>query len=282
MTEISEKAADKQFLRDVADNGYDIPEGFDAFTFAKALLPNFASSDGELRDELSYMILAGGIIDKQKLSQEQLKTLLDIALDKEHLFFRIGEVNTDSVFMRSFSNLIIAAILYNDARNPVFSAETIQHTQQALLQYGRAEKDWRGYIEGKGWAHAIAHLADALDECAQHPHTDTAARKEILDLISELARLPEALYTEEDVRLATPPYHMILGKQIDEDFLTAWVDSCYITRDSDVTSWTRGTNAKNFLRSLYFLLHWDALAPALTQHIATVLKKQDTIYLEER
>jgi Protein of unknown function (DUF2785) len=282
MTEITEKAVDKQFLRDVADHGYDLPASVDAFAFAKALLPNFASNDGELRDELSYMILAGGIIDKQKLSQEQLKILLDTALDKEHLFFHIGEVNTDAVFMRSFSNLIIAAILYNDARNPAFSAKTIQNTRETLLQYGRAEKDWRGYVEGKGWAHAIAHLADALDECAQHPHTDTAARKEILELISELARLPEALYTEEDVRLATVPFHIILGKQIDEDFLAAWVDSCYVPRDSDVTSWTRGTNAKNFLRSLYFLLHWAAIAPALTEHVANVLKKQDTIYLEER
>jgi hypothetical protein len=282
MNIISEKAVDKQFLRTIADHGYDIPTDVDAFAFAQVLLSNLASNDSELRDELSYMILASGIIDKQKLTQKQLEVLLDTALDKEHLFFHIGEVDTDAVFMRSFSNLIIAAILYNDARNPAFSPATIHRTCKALIQYGRAEKDWRGYVEGKGWAHAMAHLADTLDECAQHPHTDTDARKEILRLISELVRLPEPLYAEEDVRLATAAYHMILGKQIDDAFLTAWVNSCYVARDSDVTSWTRGTNAKNFLRSLYFLLHWDAVAQVLTEHIANVLKKQDTVYLEER
>jgi hypothetical protein len=279
MQDIREYAMDKGFLRSIAGNNYRIPGAFDSFDFASALLANFASSDGELRDELSYMIFANGIIARQKLTPEQSEKLLSTTLDHGHLFYRIGEFDTDSVFMRSFSNLVIAALLYSDAHNPTFSAAIIQRTKKALLEYARLEKDWRGYVEEKGWAHAMAHLADALDECAQNRTMNVQDRKEILTLISELAKSSEPLHHEEDVRLAMVAYHIILGKQVDEGFLKTWVDTCFVQRDAEVISWTRGTNAKNFLRSLYFLLRWDSIVPMLAERISTVLKQQDEVYL---
>jgi len=279
MQDLGSYATDKDFLRSIAGNDYTIPGALNSFAFARALLSNFASTDGELRDELSYMIFANGIIARQKLTPEELEKLLITALDNGHLFYRIGEFDTDSVFMRSFSNLVIAALLYSDAQKPTFSAQIIQRTKKALLEYALSEKDWRGYVEEKGWAHAMAHLADALDECAQNRTMGAQDRKEILTLISELAKSPEPLYHEEDVRLAMAAYHIILGKQVDEGFLKTWVDTCFVQRNTDVVSWTRGTNAKNFLRSLYFLLRWDSVVPMLAERISTVLKQQDEIYL---
>jgi len=282
MQDLRNYATDKEFLRSIAGNNYKIPDTLDSFAFARALFSNFSSSDGELRDELSYMIFANGIIAKQKLMPEESEKLLGTALDNEHLFYRIGEFDTDSVFMRSFSNLVIVALLYSDAHQPTFSAETIQQTKKALLTYARLEKDWRGYVERKGWAHAMAHLADALDECAQNRTMGVLDRKEILTLISELAKSSEPLHHEEDVRLAMAAYHIILGKQVDEEYLKIWADTCFVQRNADVVSWTRGTNAKNFLRSLYFLLHWDSVVPMLAERISTVLKQQDEVYLFAR
>lgn len=278
MQDLKEQELNKKFLRSIAQNNYEIPNTIDCFDFAKKLLENLASPDGELRDELSYMIIASGIIDKQKINTRQLEELLLTVLDEEHLFYHIGEFGTDSVFMRSFSNLIIAAILYNDSRNPVFSEQLIRQVKTALLRYARQERDWRGYIEGKGWAHAMAHLADALDECAQCRAMAEKDRRDILMTVSTLAKLPEPLYHEEDVRLSIVPYHIILGKQVDDDFLSEWVAACYVPRDGDVLSWTKATNAKNFLRSLYFLLFWDTIAPVLSEQIAKVLQRQDEVY----
>src|SRR5512135_2903790 len=116
MWDARELAANKTFLRSVADNNYIFPENIDSFGLALALLSNFASTDEELRDELSYMLLARGIIDKRLLTPEQLENLLLVTLDNNHLFYHIGDAGTDTVFMRSFSNLIIAAILYTDAK----------------------------------------------------------------------------------------------------------------------------------------------------------------------
>lgn len=283
MPDLTEQVANKQFLRSIAANDYKIPREVDCFAFAQALLGNFASADGELRDDLSYMILASGILDAGKLTVSQLESLLALCLDKDHLFYCIGEVGKDSVFMRSFSALTINTILYADYANaqaPQLTNQSILKTKAALLHYAKEERDWRGYVEGKGWAHAMAHLADALDGCSQHHTMTQHDRREILAMVGYLAKRSDPLYHEEDVRLATVAYHMILAKQLDDDFLSEWVESCYVRRGADFASWMSVTNVKNFLRSLYFLLLWDSVALPLVEQIALILKKQDGLYID--
>ncbi|HEX4203333.1 MAG TPA: DUF2785 domain-containing protein [Ktedonobacteraceae bacterium] len=279
MLDVQGLVADKSFLRSLIEKNFELPNDIDTFRFALALLPNFASTDEELRDELSYMLLSRGILDRGLLTAEQLQQLAMILLDDEHLFYRVGEIDSDSVFMRSFSNLIIAALLYTEAKDPLLPAETVHEIKTALLRYARVEKDWRGHVEGKGWAHTMAHLADALDECAQHPSMQASEREEILDLVGALAQLPQPLYHEEDVRLAMVAYHIILGKQAGRDFLSTWIARCVVERTVDVSTWTSATNVKNFLRSLYFLMIWDNIAAGLAEQISDQLKRQDAMYL---
>src|SRR5215469_10074713 len=104
MGNLIERAADKQFLQAIVDNDNRIPDGIDHFSFLKALLRNFASTDAQLRGELTYGILAHAIMgqdNQQKLTTSQLEDLLRTCIDEEHLFYYSGEVGTDSVFIRS-------------------------------------------------------------------------------------------------------------------------------------------------------------------------------------
>lgn len=281
MLDVTTLANDKEFLRSLVYNGYNFSDDIDCFAFAMALLSNMASTDAELRDELSYMLLAEGIIGKGRLTPEQAHDLLMTTIDNDHLFFRIGESGTDSVFLRSFSNLVIASILYTDANNPTLSEGVMDQVRRALFRYAEQERDWRGYVVDKGWAHAMAHLADALDECAQHPAQSEQARESIMRLASDLAKQQVPLYHEEDVRLAIIPYHIILGRQVSDEFLVGWLDKCFVERGDGIASWTRVTNSKNFLRSLYFLLTWDNIAIGVASDIASILKKQDAVYIDE-
>ena len=273
-------AENKEALRSIVEQNYAIPEALDSLDFAQKLLANLGSGDEELRDDLSYMILARGILEPGKLGPEQLKQLLINVLSDKHLFYHIGEVNNDSTLMRSFSNLIIAAILYTDALRPGLSRESIGRVKDALVRYVREEKDWRGYIEGKGWAHSMAHLAEALDTYAQHPYVTSDDRKDVLKLLSQLSKTSVPLFYEEDVRLATVAHHIILGKQVDTEFLEGWLKSCYVQREADIRSWRRANNTKNFLRSLYFLLMWDNVGVGLMDNIAHILKRQDEPFAE--
>ncbi|HEY7415166.1 MAG TPA: DUF2785 domain-containing protein [Ktedonobacteraceae bacterium] len=280
MVGVRELTSSKVALRSIADNDYTLPEDIDAFECALTLLSNLSSTDEELRDELSYMLLARGVLAKRLLNSEQLEKLLLTVLDENHLFYGIGDKGTDTVFMRSFSNLIIAAILYTDAREPMLAPDLIAQTREALLRYAQSEHDWRGYVAGKGWAHAMAHLADALDECAQHPATTSADREKLLTLLSGLVKIADPLYHEEDMRLATVVYHIILGKQVSDSFLVRWLDSCFVERDAVVTTWVAATNPRNFLRSLYFLILWGSVAMSLADRIVELLRKQDAVYID--
>ncbi len=286
MRDINELASDKAYLRSIANNHYQLPEEIDLFAFLLALLPNFATTDAELRDELTYMILAHAIIDNEtagRLPANQREALLLTCIDHEHLFYHIGDASSDSVFMRSFSLLIIAALLYADARLQQISQEATRKTQTALLRYAREERDWRGYIKGKGWAHSVAHLMDALDEIAQNRYMSLPDREAVMHIIVHLATLPEPLCYEEDDRQSFAAYRVIAAGMVDNAYLEPWVESFFVTRteeapggtEQDVTSWVRAANAKNFLRSLYFRLLWNQKAPSLLERISGVLKRLD-------
>lgn len=286
MSTINELASNKAYLRFIANNHYQLPEDIDRFAFLQALLQNFDTTDAEFRDELTYMILAHAIIDREiadGLSAPQRESLLLTCIDDAHLFYRTGESGTDSVFMRSFSLLIISALLYADATFQQISQESALKTRTALMRYAREERDWRGYIKGKGWAHSVAHLSDALDEIAQNRYVSQADREDVMHTLTYLATLPEPLCYEEDDRLSFVAYRIIDAGMVDDAFLETWISSIHVTRTEeipggtpdDVASWIRAANAKNFLRSLYFRLLWNRKAPALAERISGVLKRFD-------
>jgi uncharacterized protein DUF2785 len=271
---LTELATQKEFLQAlIADNYHQLAD-YDPYTLLKALLPALGSNDGYLRDKQAYPIMAQIILADfatYPLTSAQREELLLTCIDQGHLFSHIGEVGTDSVFMRTFSSLIVAAILFKDHQNPHISEEVAGRVIQAMLTYAQQECDYRGYLMGgKGWAHSIAHLADALDEGAKNRYTMAAGYTAILETLTYLASLPEPLGYGEDERLAFVALGIITRQSVDLASLQTWIASLAIIREGDVledegvTSYIRSLNARNFLRSLYFLLQWNEV-PAIAE-----------------
>ncbi len=129
---------------------------------------HIGSPDPELRDDLIYDIFAHWI-EADLLDAGQLKQLLDVSLDGSHLFYRIGESGTDSVFTRTFSALVIALIVDAHRRHAFLTSGELHRVKDEIEDYLCRERDVRGYVDGKGWAHAVAHAADMLAELAQCP-----------------------------------------------------------------------------------------------------------------
>jgi len=195
-------------------------------------------------------------------------------IDQNHLFYHIGEVGMDSVFLRTFSSLIIAALLFKDYQHPHLSAVAASGTTQALLTYAQQERDYRGYLMGgKGWAHSIAHLADALDESAKNRYTTADGYTAILEALTSLASLPEPLSYGEDERLAFVALGMIARQSVTLASLKTWIASLALVPEGDVledegvTGYIRSLNTRNFLRSLYFLLQWNKLPAVAAQKV---------------
>jgi hypothetical protein len=255
----------KTRLAEIRDADYRIGEGRDYFALALEMAVHIGSPDHELRDDLIYDIFAHWI-EADLLDVGQLKQLLDVSLDDSHLFYRIGESGTDSVFTRSFSSLVIALIIDAHRRHAFLASGELHRVMDEIEDYLGRERDVRGYVDGKGWAHSVAHAADVLAGLAQCPELSAPADlREILAVVKMKVETDYYTYIhEEDERLVTVVVRVLDCKVLDDREIVQWLDSFQATKS--VVRYPGDlylrANVKSFFRSLYFRLSKiDGMAP---------------------
>jgi hypothetical protein len=247
----------KALLSKIQDDDYRIGEGRDYFLLTMEMAAHIGSPDPELRDDLVYDILANWIT-ADHLDSGQLKQLLDVCLDGSHLFYRIGESETDSVFTRSFSALAIALIIEAHRRHAFLSRDELRPARDRIEDYLLRERDLRGYVDGKGWAHAVAHGADMLDELARC--SGLSEPEDLMRILSVIKTLAETNYYacihEEDERLVTAVISVLDRKILADQAIIGWLESFPDTRKIGKypDDLYLRANVKSFLRSLYLRL----------------------------
>ena len=135
--------------------------------------------DGELRNDLVYCVLVEWIL-RDVLTPEEAHDIFVIALDEKHIFNGLGEIG-DKVFGRTFSVEVVACIIYK--HREFLSDSDILTAFNAVLKFFNEDRDVRGYVEGKSWAHGAAHGADALADLAQCQIIGYEGLKKMLDSI---------------------------------------------------------------------------------------------------
>jgi Protein of unknown function (DUF2785) len=223
------------------------------------LVSYLSSPDPQLRDEFGFTILATWIASGA-LSEQQRAKLMSTC--RGNMFTAVGQVADDSVFGRSFSVLTLAAILEREKLQPFLHAAEIKELLDHCLLYVHAEKDLRGYIVGKGWAHSVAHTADALGSLAANPHVTSEGLQRILEAIGNKLTTPNspAFQHHEASRLALAAKVAILRGQLSHERLVTWVADILITlgstAQSDLEAGDVGkrVNCESFMASLYLQL----------------------------
>ncbi|KPN94590.1 hypothetical protein AO843_22930 [Lysinibacillus sp. ZYM-1] len=175
----------------------------------QAMLAHIGSTDSELRDTYIYGSFYEWILEKNLLDDHHLTELWGYSLN--HLLFKgIEEKESDWVFTRSFTSLLVALILARDLADDFLSKGDIEDCQTKLLAYVKAEKDVRGYVPGKGWAHSVAHVSDAIDELVKNPKSLKTAYVDILHALWSIYLQPHYLFIhDEDERLLVPIFAML-------------------------------------------------------------------------
>lgn len=223
------------------------------------MLMQIGNADSYLRDELIYQSF-GKLIYSNQLSANELETLLVRLTQDDYLFYEIGEQATDSVFTRSFSVLVIAAIIEYDVVKLQVDNRIIKHTVEKVTEYMITEKDTRGFVEGKGWAHAIAHGADALDALAKHPEMQKADTVKILQAI-EHSLLRQVDYLDEEEERLAMIISSLLKHQDAEKEIQLWIEKIMAIVETKleenqgmIEAYHTQRTAKNFLKSVYIIL----------------------------
>ncbi|AIQ35490.1 DUF2785 domain-containing protein [Paenibacillus sp. FSL R5-0345] len=252
----------------------------DTFQLIQEMIHNIGSVDAELRDELIYTTLSYWI-PGNSLTENELEQLLPVILDNNHLLFKLGELNTDSVFTRSFSMLVIPLLFMRHKESPFLSREQIHQIKDKVFYNIQKERDYRGYDEEKGWAHAIAHGADALDDLAQCSELDENDLLTILDLVYDKVTITDRIYSDgEDERMVRSIISVLNRKILSQTYVERWIQSFGdVEKNSEfLPAFRQKNNIKNFLKSLYFRVKFYKVDANLCPTIEQTLYKVEKVY----
>jgi hypothetical protein len=268
----------KEKLQVFADNEFRLSEDDDLSEVIPDMLNHIGSTDSYLRDELIYSAFGTWILRHNAIDQEHLRSLLSIILDEQHMLYKIGEKNTDSVFRRSFSVLLLPLLLITHRSHLFLTTPQIHQIKEKLFYYLENEKDLRGFVTEKGWAHSIAHAADALDDLAQCSEIDKSDLAKIMEVIRNVICIRDTVYMHgEDERIVTVVIAIIKRELLSDAEITQWIQSfaenALLSKSTPERQIIRA-NVKNFLQSLYFRLQWEQQAASkLDTCINETLKK---------
>ncbi|MGP4070724.1 DUF2785 domain-containing protein [Halobacillus sp. B29] len=240
-------------LQPIKDNDYQLPENQSLQELTTMMLQKIGSVHPVLRDDLIHTIFTT-FIERGHYSHEQLKNILQSILNKNYLFYRIGtsKREEDAVFKRSFSVLLIPPILKKHRKTPFLKEAEVHRVWHNLKKYMQQESDHRGYVKGKGWAHAMAHAADALYHVASCDEITESEIREMLPIIKAQFLIDHPYLFDEEERMVTAV--MIMFKKIKPQARIEWLETLLYVRESwqDPREDIIINNSKHFLRALYF------------------------------
>ncbi|MFJ7405069.1 MULTISPECIES: DUF2785 domain-containing protein [unclassified Lysinibacillus] len=241
----------------------------------KEMLTHIGSTDEKLRDHLIYRTFID-LLSDNLLNSQQLQYLFDTAIGEDYLYAKIGEQKEDSVFTRSFSALLVAGILAKDSELLILNETSLQSFFKKIGRYLLLEKDTRGHVEGKGWAHSIAHGADLAAMTIKHPKFDLQYAPSILHAL-KLATWKDVVYVNDEEERFVNIIEALLARDYSEEALSEWVEQSFdkfemhlVTQGYNESFFSGRTCTLNAMKTLYFALKMNNQAPKL----------QNTLYIQ--
>ena len=244
-----------------------------------SMMEHIGSPDPELRDKLIYQGFSQLIQSEELMTEEKLVDLLTKALGDEYLFYEIGDVGTDNIFKRSFSVLLIALILGKDLEKSFIPLQLLDRVRNELLLYLDLEQDLRGFVSEKGWAHSVAHTADAIDELVKNPKVDVEFFPPIFQgLANKALTFADVYIADEEERLLTPIMTMLkigLSTEIVEELFDKIPAFLKLQKSKiDEEKYVRlNANCKSFLKSFYICVESSEKCIGFQKRISKCLKE---------
>jgi hypothetical protein len=213
---------DRAFWRSIVHHDYAPPDPAPIEPLVRELAGYLASPDPELRDAFGYSILTAWILQQPRVPPDIVRQLM--AEWSANLRQDIGSTNSDAVFRRSFSALMLSVVVARDNAAAFLDAAEVQALLASALAYLQDERDVRGYDARKGWMHSAAHTADLLKFLARSRFLQPADQQRLLDAIALKMRESSVVFTDgEDGRFARAILSIVNRQDFDADSFTGWV-----------------------------------------------------------
>ncbi|TYV14693.1 DUF2785 domain-containing protein [Listeria monocytogenes] len=265
---------DSNLFNTLKQNNYILPKDPDASNeIIDTMLSYLSSVDSELRDNIAYNIFFEWLVGQDNLTTDQKRRIYNYAVNKNNLLFKINIIDSDAVFQRSFLALIIALLLENNKVHNFLTNNEIRKTMNLLIELLEKEKNTHSFIEEKGWAHCIAHTADALDELIYQSTISEIDVKKIMTAITFFYKTnPNILTGEEDERLSNILVTALFEQKINIEEVKNWLNSLLETIPNHLPEIPL-INIKQFTQTLLIkltVLNYDVdfnLFPIVTRYL---------------
>jgi len=196
------------------------------------LLEYLGSPDSHIRE--SSLVILCRWIERGTYETDQLLEMAGKL--KNNILEGLGDKETDSVFLRAFAALVLGDIIGFDeecalgnieGKDPFLTRELIMEYFEASLKYYAGEKDIRGYVDVKEWAHSIAHGADLLKKFALNRLIGKEEFLRILEVFRlKIVEPQENVYkAREELRITIAIYSLFLRRILDTDEIIDWFES---------------------------------------------------------
>lgn len=235
-------------------DSWKLPDAAQRQALSLALLPCLGHADPALRDGMAFEALNSMLRGKQltpatqsAIHLSQMAQLQPTAIDP-------------AGFAKPFAALVLSEIARADRLNPFLTSQERAALVAAANQYMRDTADYRGFVSGEGWRHAVAHCADLILQLALNPAINAAQLERMLLAVQfQIAPAGEHFYVYgESDRLARPVIFAARRGLLDADFWNRYVSR--VASPAPLKSWddafntqaglARLHNVKSFLRAL--------------------------------
>jgi hypothetical protein len=250
----------RAYWSNVKASGLAVPEDRPLADLTTELTTMLGSPDPHMRDGLAYPALATWV--DRGVYDDLIAGLGDGMC--AGLTVGLGEQDTDSVFRRAFSVLVLAECIDRDNEQGLLPALKLLEWGDHIASWYLRERDVRGFVPGKGWAHAVAHGADAIGVLARSPHFGRNELTVLLDVIGDRVLAPvDAPYAHgEPDRMAMATMTVLRRNLVPLSVVEPWVAritaDAELAYDGETDPFLKSANAEAFLRALHLQL---AIAP---------------------
>lgn len=211
--------------------------------------------DPAVRDGLAYGTLARWLRADAIAPQVRAELMADLLAD-------LSPDHPDPRgFRPPFAALVLSEVARTDRVSAWMTGEERQRLAVVAADYLSNVRDYRGFVDGEGWRHGVAHGADLVMQLVLNPALDAPARRRLLDAVAAQvapAGAPPYVHTESE-RLARPVLLALGQESFDAAQWAAWVAA--LAEPAPMAGWGEawqseaGLARRHNLRAFLMALH---------------------------
>ena len=242
---------------------------------ALALADCLGDADPQLRDGIAFEALSHWMRGKQ-LDGDGLRAL------QANLFRQLDGDDADG-YRKPFAALVLSEVARTDRVEAWMTAEERARMAAAAADYLRSVRDHRGYVDGEGWRHGVAHGADWAMQLVLNRQLMPADGMSLLSAVAtQVAPIDGHAYAfGEPARLARPVVFAVARGDLDQVAVDAWLAGLVAALGPlpeggrQAAWWTRRANLENFLHTLGHMAAGDTspTLAALASGVRATLQK---------